>query len=203
MILLKRFRFNGGGSKITRNVSFPMDELDMRPFLIDGAEPAAGTTFKLVSMVKHLGSVSGGHYVAYGRHPSAGAWYEFDDSYVTAVRPEQVAAEQAYVLVYQRTLDREAAASRARLIALSGSTSGLNRDAGLAPLVSRRWLALLASSAHPGPIANYDFGCPHGRVYPHIAGRVHEFAARVPIAAWRALKCAHGGGFFGLPLLPP
>jgi ubiquitin C-terminal hydrolase len=37
-----------------------------------------------------MGGISGGHYVAYALNDQEGKWYEFDDSWATAVSEETV-----------------------------------------------------------------------------------------------------------------
>jgi len=103
-------------SKLDSHVAFPLDELDLGPFLaparlraraglrVSGEAPAAGRgdaprcRYWLAAAVCHVGSLEGGHYVAYARH--GGKWFRCDDSWVAAVPPAEVAAQQAYLLFY-------------------------------------------------------------------------------------------------------
>lgn len=54
----------------------------------------------------HFGSVGFGHYTAYGKNPTDGVWYEFDDSSVTRVdksyRRNNIVSSGAYNLFYRR-----------------------------------------------------------------------------------------------------
>jgi ubiquitin carboxyl-terminal hydrolase 22/27/51 len=91
-------------------VSFPLDDLDLGPFLaparlraraghrVSAAEAPRACRYWLAAAVCHVGSLEGGHYVAYARH--GGAWFRCDDSWVTAVPAAEVAAAQAYLLFY-------------------------------------------------------------------------------------------------------
>jgi ubiquitin carboxyl-terminal hydrolase 4/11/15 len=54
----------------------------------------------------HFGSVGFGHYTAYGKNPTDGVWYEFDDSHVSRVdksmRRSNIVSSGAYNLFYRR-----------------------------------------------------------------------------------------------------
>lgn len=59
----------------------------------------------MYAVVNHFGSVGGGHYTAFCRHPASGRWNYFDDCSVTeGRRPRDGAGDEAsaYVLFYQR-----------------------------------------------------------------------------------------------------
>ena len=45
--------------------------------------------------------------MSYVHHHISGRWYEFDDRAVTELSPEQVAQQEAYVLMYKRNGDEE------------------------------------------------------------------------------------------------
>lgn len=121
---------NRDSSKVTTHVAFPLDCLDMAPYTAEGlAEPASdmravprfaqahggqgncscndagraavGTKYWCAAIVCHLGSMDGGHYVAYVRHD--GKWFKCDDSWITAASNAEVAACQAYMLFYAQT----------------------------------------------------------------------------------------------------
>lgn len=59
------------------------------------------TRYDLAAVVCHHGTAGAGHYTAYALNASSGAWYEFDDQYVTEVSADTVAGCQAYVLFYR------------------------------------------------------------------------------------------------------
>ena len=112
-----------GSSKVTTHVAFPLDCLDMAPYTAqglatdahlrgvprlgaDGLSGGAGaggdvdgsSKYWCAAVVCHLGSMDGGHYVAFVRHH--GLWFKCDDSWVTPATPQEVAASQAYLLFY-------------------------------------------------------------------------------------------------------
>jgi ubiquitin carboxyl-terminal hydrolase 22/27/51 len=127
---LKRFSHAGtarhaASAKVDTHVAFPLDGLDLAPFLAparlraraahrirDGAAacdvsaapqpppppPPPSCRYWLAAAVCHIGELDGGHYVSYARH--GGAWYRCDDAWVTPVTPEEVGACKAYMLFY-------------------------------------------------------------------------------------------------------
>uniref|UniRef100_A0A6A7G1W9 ubiquitinyl hydrolase 1 n=1 Tax=Hirondellea gigas TaxID=1518452 RepID=A0A6A7G1W9_9CRUS len=59
--------------------------------------------YDLYAVCNHHGKdMQGGHYTALCHNPSAGEWYQFDDSRVQAVKEDQVVTQDAYLLFYQR-----------------------------------------------------------------------------------------------------
>lgn len=106
-IHIKRFRYDSSwftGTKNSRVVSFPVRQaLDMKEFLDEPASHTA-TEYRLTGLIQHIGSMGGGHYIAYCRHKRQPQdWFEFDDMQVTLVQPELVEKAEGYVLFYQRT----------------------------------------------------------------------------------------------------
>lgn len=112
-IHLKRFRFDNAygwfaGSKNSRVVTFPVTTpLDMSQFMEE--PPNQPVEYRLIGLIQHIGSMGGGHYIAYCQHKRrAQDWYEFDDVQVNPVMPEQVERAEPYVLFYQRVPTRAA-----------------------------------------------------------------------------------------------
>eukprot|EP00741_Cyanophora_paradoxa_P012703 tig00020616_g12273.t1 len=112
---LKRFEHSVGpagaggagraaSSKIDAFVRFPLDSLDMRPYLsppLDGEEPLDPdevALYDLHSSVIHFGSIDNGHYICKAR--AAGRWFAFDDACVSAVEASDVRSSRAYLLFY-------------------------------------------------------------------------------------------------------
>lgn len=117
--------------KISSHVSFPLEGLDLRPFLAKECTSQV-TTYDLLSVICHHGTAgsesgrpapapaparprggtweicnqpappsAGGHYIAYCQNVINGQWYEFDDQYVTEVHETVVQSVEAYVLFYR------------------------------------------------------------------------------------------------------
>ncbi|KAF6112162.1 ubiquitin specific peptidase 33 [Phyllostomus discolor] len=100
-IHLKRFRHElMFSTKISTHVSFPLEGLDLQPFLAKDS-PAQIVTYDLLSVICHHGTASSGHYIAYCRNNLNNLWYEFDDQSVTEVSESTVQNAEAYVLFYR------------------------------------------------------------------------------------------------------
>jgi Ubiquitin carboxyl-terminal hydrolase len=101
MIQVKRFRC---GCKLNEPLQFPVDDLDLRPFLTPTGksrsrkrkhtetwEGNALGVYQLAALIEHKGeSATSGHYVAYVRQHKADGqtvWHACNDSHVTEVRP--------------------------------------------------------------------------------------------------------------------
>lgn len=54
-----------------------------------------------MSVAVHLGTINGGHYVAYAKKED-GAWYYMDDERVGKVSKKEVLNQDAYLLFYKR-----------------------------------------------------------------------------------------------------
>lgn len=105
LLQLKRFTYTSySRDRIDTNVAFPLEGLDMQPFVMQNAMRGIEQVFDLVALSLHGGSQSGGHYVAYGRSSENGRWHYYNDSFAKEVEPSEVAKEQsgAYVLFYLR-----------------------------------------------------------------------------------------------------
>jgi hypothetical protein len=123
-----------GCRKLTHLVEFPLS-LDMAPFTCEesasSAEiphgfatpskdhvaaqgPPGPLLYRLSAAIVHLGrSPDAGHYTAYVRHGAdrqqpgyGGSWFLLDDEVVRRVPVAEVQAQQAYILLYERVVDR-------------------------------------------------------------------------------------------------
>lgn len=57
--------------------------------------------YRLTSLITHMGSSPNcGHYTAIAQAAN-GNWYQFDDSYVRSVPPQQAIHSDAYVIIYE------------------------------------------------------------------------------------------------------
>lgn len=97
-IQLKRFNVMGG--KLGKQIQISQN-LDLTKHLAKSSEQNQNCSYRLVSMVTHLGgSASGGHYTAIGITPN-GNFCHFDDSCVSPISTENVLRTNAYVLFYE------------------------------------------------------------------------------------------------------
>eukprot|EP00435_Cladocopium_sp_Y103_P018377 s2055_g4.t1 len=107
VLQLKRFQYTRWSRERLNNpVSFPLENLDLSPYLTASAKERCTVkpVYDLAAVSKHIGSLGGGHYVAFSRSSIDGAWYYFDDSTVRRCSEEDVASDKvgAYVLFYIR-----------------------------------------------------------------------------------------------------
>ncbi|XP_037285873.1 uncharacterized protein LOC119178743 isoform X2 [Rhipicephalus microplus] len=136
MVYLKRFVFHEfSGSKVDERVEFPLEGLDLAPF-VSGPKPQAAESllYDLHAYICHIGGVNCGHYTAYTRHWTTGEWYHYNDESVCKQpppRPEDQA--HAYILFYQRRS------------AVSEEALGLPAP-GLEPMLPERGAATATSS---------------------------------------------------------
>ncbi|XP_072015961.1 ubiquitin carboxyl-terminal hydrolase 20-like [Amphiura filiformis] len=191
-IHLKRFRhesLTSYSSKIGSYVAFPMEGLDMSPYLVNKGNTDKVTTYDLASVICHHGTAGGGHYTAYAQNWLNGQWYEYDDVYVTEVSDMQVANCEAYVLFYRKVSD-EAIRERQRVSDMCEQ----QEPSLLHFYVSLEWLNKFNTFAEPGPISNNDFLCKHGGVPPSKASYVDQLVVKVPQPVWQYIHDRYGGG---------
>lgn len=192
-IHLKRFRHGPMySSKISSYVSFPLEGLDMSPYMARRAsEQGKVTTYDLVAVICHHGTAASGHYTAYALNAFNETWYEFDDQYVTAVDPHQVASCEAYVLFYSKTSE-EIVKKKQKVIELMKRSR--SEPSSSQYYVSKQWVNRFNTFAEPGPITNHDFLCEHGGVEPVKANYVHELCAAFSRPVWEYFQSTFGGG---------
>ncbi|XP_053325258.1 ubiquitin carboxyl-terminal hydrolase 33 [Spea bombifrons] len=188
-IHLKRFRHElMFSTKIGTHVSFPLEGLDLQPFLAKDS-PAQIINYDLLSVICHHGTASSGHYIAYCRNNLNNLWYEFDDQSVTEVPESVVQNAEAYVLFYRKA-NEEAQKERRRVCRLLS----MMESSLLQFYVSRQWLNRFKTFAEPGPITNNDFLCAHGGVPPRKSGLIEDLVVMLPQNIWDYLYSRFGGG---------
>uniref|UniRef100_A0A1A8N590 Ubiquitin carboxyl-terminal hydrolase n=1 Tax=Nothobranchius pienaari TaxID=704102 RepID=A0A1A8N590_9TELE len=186
---LKRFRHElMFSTKIGTHVSFPLEGLDLQPFLAKDSS-AQTTNYDLLSVICHHGTASSGHYIAYCRNDVNKLWYEFDDQSVTEVSESCVQNAEAYVLFYKKSSE-DAVKERRRVSGLFN----MMEPSLLQFYVSRQWLNKFKTFAEPGPISNKDFLCVHGGVPPNKAKYIDDLVVMLPQKVWDHLYSRYGGG---------
>uniref|UniRef100_A0A8C5ACU8 Ubiquitin carboxyl-terminal hydrolase n=1 Tax=Gadus morhua TaxID=8049 RepID=A0A8C5ACU8_GADMO len=186
---LKRFRHEVMYSfKIGSHVAFPLEGLDLRPFLAKDS-PSQITTYDLLSVICHHGTAGSGHYIAYCQNVINGQWYEFDDQYVTEVHETVVQSAEAYVLFYRKSSE-ESLRERQRVVALAN----MEEPSLLHFYISREWLNKFNTFTEPGPISNHTFLCQHGGIPPHKYQYIDDLVVMLPENVWEYLYNSFGGG---------
>lgn len=153
----------------------------------DGDGATVGSTlalYDLAAIVCHHGAtLHSGHYTAYvcdssrcegGRRDGNERWYHIDDSRVSMVSAEQVAAAEAYVLFYERRQSSAHTQHRERTLKAIGehresvNTLRAPHAGGAAGeeqlLLCRGWFARYMATDDPGPVTHTDALCPHDAV---------------------------------------
>ena len=90
-------------SKINTEVTFPLKNFDLTPFLLD-KDKHLNNTYDLFGISQHSGSLFGGHYTALALNRN-GNWYSFNDQYVTPIphpTTEEINSSSGYLLFYKR-----------------------------------------------------------------------------------------------------
>ena len=64
-------------------VDYPVEGLDMRPYVISLKDEPEPVLYDLYAVSNHYGSLNGGHYTATCKNSIKGQWFYFDDSRVT------------------------------------------------------------------------------------------------------------------------
>ncbi|KAH9649848.1 ubiquitin carboxyl-terminal hydrolase 2 [Citrus sinensis] len=111
-IHLKRFSQDARGrlSKLNGHVNFS-EIINLRPYMDPGCTDHDNYDYRLVGVVEHLGTMRGGHYVAYVRggpknkvkakkESVGGVWYHASDVYVREVSLEEVLRCEEFRDVY-------------------------------------------------------------------------------------------------------
>lgn len=103
-------------TKISSYVSFPLVDLDMKPFIHKGYLlflfyliikiklidcQSNIHLYDLFSLIVHYGRAGSGHYITYALNNINQQWYEYDDENVRQVDPTTVQNAEAYVLFYR------------------------------------------------------------------------------------------------------
>ena len=98
-LIFKFNRFDNMNNKITSNISFPIDLLDMNQYSINYF--CNSTQYELYGIINHFGSSHGGHYTAFCKNID-GLWYNYNDDNVSEISKEKIITSAAYILFYKR-----------------------------------------------------------------------------------------------------
>jgi ubiquitin C-terminal hydrolase len=102
IIQLKRFAQEKGViRKLNTLVDFPLDGLDLELFLPPD-RPTEKSTYDLIAVINHIGSIYGGHYTANVRRGETDKWYHISDSSVSRIHSSDIVSRDVYILFYLR-----------------------------------------------------------------------------------------------------
>ncbi|XP_033321302.2 ubiquitin specific peptidase 36 [Megalopta genalis] len=118
-VQLKRFSVLGG--KISKHIGFKQ-AIDMGPYLWrEPGEPVQPLTYKLTSIVTHMGpSVNCGHYTAVAK-VSTGHYYSFDDSCVRPISLSNVLSTNAYIMIFEMEQLTQSQVQNQQTVKLNGT----------------------------------------------------------------------------------
>jgi ubiquitin C-terminal hydrolase len=102
IIQLKRFTDNG---KITKMVEYPIDNLNMRPYLHPNV--TGPQNYSLQAVILHIGSLDNGHYSCISRSSDGATWINHDDERLRGVDLDLVVDSNAYILVYSKNDEKK------------------------------------------------------------------------------------------------
>lgn len=98
VLIIDLKRYNYSGNKNQRMIEFPLDGLDMRPYVIGYDKDKY--IYDCYGICNHSGSMQGGHYTAFVKNAN-GKWYHFNDSIVDVIDKKHVVSPKAYCLFYR------------------------------------------------------------------------------------------------------
>ena len=97
-------RFNARNQKNQILVTFPLNNLDLSPYVVGYKK--SSYVYDLYGVCNHGGSVMGGHYTSYVKNAN-GKWYHFNDTSVSELRSaDAVVSPKAYCLFYRKKTNR-------------------------------------------------------------------------------------------------
>jgi ubiquitin carboxyl-terminal hydrolase 8 len=99
VLIIDLKRFTSSNRKDQRLVSFPIECLDLSPFVI-GYRPEI-YKYELYAVCNHIGNVFGGHYTAFIKNSNK-KWYHMNDSVITEIRESDIITQMAYCLFYRK-----------------------------------------------------------------------------------------------------
>ncbi|XP_017048590.1 LOW QUALITY PROTEIN: ubiquitin carboxyl-terminal hydrolase 36 [Drosophila ficusphila] len=155
-IQLKRFSMIG--NKLTKQISFK-PRIDLSKYAARSpAAQAQPLTYRLVSMVTHLGvSQHCGHYTAIGSTDS-GSYYNFDDSYVRPISMQSVCNTNAYIMFYELDPSQTASPAAARPNGLRLTNGHSTPTVPVATVSSPSPTRFIGPQLPPGGINGYSNG---------------------------------------------
>jgi len=100
ILIIDLKRYNNSNRKIQQLVQFPLENLDLSPY-VNGYKKNE-YKYDLYGVCNHSGSVQGGHYTSFVKHANNN-WYHFNDNVVSKIEKiESVISVKAYCLFYRK-----------------------------------------------------------------------------------------------------
>jgi ubiquitin C-terminal hydrolase len=94
-------RFTNAGHKVRGKIVWNLETTDLSQVLSFHRNPFGEARlekqYTTVSVIEHIGGVHGGHYHMFNKQKDK--WYNYDDSSVRSVPPEQVVTDDSYIMI--------------------------------------------------------------------------------------------------------
>lgn len=94
-------RFTNRNQKVRGRIEWDLDNMDFKKVSAFDRDPMGNknfsTQYTTVSVIEHMGSAQGGHYVMYNRQNDK--WYKYDDNSVSTATPDEVINPDSYVAI--------------------------------------------------------------------------------------------------------
>ena len=94
-------RFDHYGNKINNLITFPINNLDINPFMAEYSKKIGIYNYNLISVVNHIGSMNNGHYYSFVKSITNNNWYCINDNDVIKIDESNINTKDAYILIYQ------------------------------------------------------------------------------------------------------
>ena len=99
ILIIDLKRFNNNNRKINTLVNYPIDNLDLKKYILGYDKDSH--IYDLYGVCNHSGMTLGGHYFAYVKNAN-NKWYCFNDTVVKEVNISDVVTNKAYCLFYRK-----------------------------------------------------------------------------------------------------
>lgn len=104
VVHLKRFQYTRWNrNKISSNVSFPLEKLDLKPWVENPDVLEEDCVYDLFGVSNHSGNLGGGHYTAYVKNRVNKKWYNCNDATAREMSTtSSLCSPQSYLLFFHR-----------------------------------------------------------------------------------------------------
>lgn len=103
ILVVQLKRFNTPSLKNNNTVVYPLEDLDISNWMDPlNKESITYPTYKLYTIINHIGNQDGGHYFTYCRNEIENIWVEYDDVNIKELVPHTLISPNAYMLFYIR-----------------------------------------------------------------------------------------------------
>eukprot|EP01016_Furgasonia_blochmanni_P016908 TRINITY_DN19880_c0_g1_i1.p1 TRINITY_DN19880_c0_g1~~TRINITY_DN19880_c0_g1_i1.p1 ORF type:complete len:264 (+),score=45.65 TRINITY_DN19880_c0_g1_i1:61-792(+) len=106
IIGVKRFNIDPRNfSKITASMDFPLDNLDLTPFITPSARyDQRDPLYELIGVIEHKGSFESQEFASITKNEKYNTWFSFQDFDVNHMDAKSVPKAQPYILLYKRKM---------------------------------------------------------------------------------------------------